>query len=473
MALKYLGKFIVGMALLATAGAAWSAGKGLPLQRTAPEKYLDWSRLPFPPDEFQQRRNLLLARLKLAGGGVFLAPSRPARSQGDTFRQLNDFLYFTGLELPDSILALDSDSSRTIVFVPAVDPRFTSSSRPNDFPGRPLLGDGELRKVAGLEFGDIADFENRLADWVQSSRALWMNAGRAASEVPTPGYVRTWSPEELFRLELSKAHPTAQIRNAFQLIARLRMVKSEREIEALRRSVAITVAGIEETARFVKPGVSERALEGELEAAFKRRGAQRLAFASIIKSGPNSLWPWRVLASHYDRRNRAMAAGELVIFDVGCERDYYTSDIGRTFPVSGRFSRDQRRLVEMVRGVSDAVLREIRPGRTLADLQRAAVSKTPAQERAFMQTALFFGHHIGLDVGDPSLDDEPLKPGMVFTVEPWYYNHQRGVAVFVEDDVLVTDSGVENLSSGLARTAADLERLMSPPASKRPSAGGR
>ena len=84
-----------------------------------------------------------------------------------------------------------------------------------------------------------------------------------------------------------------------------------------------------------------------MEAEFKRQGSQRLAFSSIIKSGPNSLWPWRILASHYDRRNRTMETGELVIFDVGCEYNYYSSDVGRTFPVSGKFSPKQREILEM------------------------------------------------------------------------------------------------------------------------------
>jgi Xaa-Pro aminopeptidase len=238
------------------------------------------------------------------------------------------------------------------------------------------------------------------------------------------------------------------------------MIKSPAELAVIRRAVRLTEQALRETARLVRPGVDERSLEGVLEAAYKRGGAQRLGFASIIKSGPNSLWPWRILAAHYDRRNREMQPGELVIFDIGCELDYYTSDIGRTFPVSGLFTAEQRRILDMEVAVADTMIREIRPGRTLAEIQKAAAAKIPDRERQYMATGTYFGHHIGLSSGDPSLFDVPLRPGMVITVEPWYYNHDRKLAVFTEDDILVTAGGAENLSAGLPRSPGELERLV-------------
>ena len=218
--------------------------------------------------------------------------------------------------------------------------------------------------------------------------------------------------------------------------------------------------GIRHAATFIEPGVDERRLEGELEASFKRNGSQRMAFASIIKSGPNSLWPWRILASHYNRRNRAMHAGDLVIFDVGAELNYYISDVGRTFPVSGTFTPRQREILTMEVAVSDAIIAAIRPGVTFADLQRAADAAIPAAHKPYMQTGLFFGHHLGLDTGDPNLPDAKLQPGMIFTVEPWYYNHEEGISVFTEDEVLVTTTGVEVLTASLPRTPNEIEALM-------------
>ncbi len=111
----------------------------------------------------------------------------------------------------------------------------------------------------------------------------------------------------------------------------------------------------------------------------------------------------------------------------------------------------------MVTAVSDAVIAAIRPGVTFADLKQAALAKIPENERAYMQAGGFFGHHIGLSSGDPALPEAPLEAGMIFTVEPWYYNHEEELAVFIEDVVLVTADGHENLTASLPRTAEALE----------------
>ena len=242
-------------------------------------------------------------------------------------------------------------------------------------------------------------------------------------------------------------------------MATLRMTKSVREIAMLREAARITSVAIARGASRVAAGADERTLTGAFIADCMALGAQRAAFAPIIKSGRNSLWPWRILGAHYDRRNRAMARGEMVIFDVGCEREHYVSDVGRTFPVSEHFSARQRDLVEMVRIVSDAVIAAARPGVTLAALQRVAVAAIPAAAKPYMQAPLYFGHHIGLDTSDPVLPDAVLNAGMVFTIEPWYYNHDESVAAFLEDEILITATGSENLTAALPRDADGLEHL--------------
>ena len=151
--------------------------------------------------------------------------------------------------------------------------------------------------------------------------------------------------------------------------------------------------------------------------------------------------------------------GELVVFDVGTELDYTVSEVGRTFPVSGRFTGKQKKRLEMVTSVSDAILAAVRPGVTLADLKEVALAKIPEEERAYMQAGGFYGHHIGLSSSEPALAEAPLEPGMIFTVEPWYYNHDEELAVFIEDVVLVTASGHENLTGSLPRTTEELELL--------------
>ena len=253
---------------------------------------------------------------------------------------------------------------------------------------------------------------------------------------------------------------TSVATSPFQAIARLRMVKSPAEVALMRKATDINVEGIIATAKKIAPGVDERFLEGVLEGNYKINGAQRLAFGSIIKSGPNSLWPWRILATHYDRRNRVMEAGELVILDVGCEFDQYVSDVGRTFPVSGEFTETQREILRMEVNIADQIISAIKPGITFADLKELSDDIIPETAKKYMQVGLHFGHHLGLSAGDPNLSTAPLEVGMVFTVEPWYYNHNTQISVFTEDVILVTKTGYEVLSHGLPRTPEDLELLM-------------
>ncbi len=427
-----------------------------------PESYLNWSFLPFPRKEFKSRRAKLMALLAAAGGGVFLTPSRHHFSDGFTFRQLDDFLYFTGLEVPDSVLAIDADRGETTLFVPENDPRFENPTRPNDFPGRPLRADRPLAEAAGLyACRSIDEHGGFLAEWQRSQRPVWINPGRGQSLTPLQSQpIHSWNPLDGFRFFLQSQYPNLNLHSTFESIARLRMIKSAAEQAVMRRACAITMESIRATAPLIRPGVDERTLEGILEAEFKKRGAQRLPFASIIKSGPNSLWPWRILAAHYDRRNRVMQDEELVVFDVGCEVDYYGSDMGRTFPVSGRFTPRQRDILAMQLEVLDGLIEAMRPGVTLAQAHTVTEKLIPRKAKPYMQVGLFFGHHIGLSPGDPSLADVPLAPGMIITVEPWYYNHAEPLATFNEDVILITEDGRENLTATLPRTAEGMAGMV-------------
>ena len=452
-----LRRFVSGVVTL------WLAVAGpLVAQRTPEQRYFDWTDQPFPAPEYSARRAALSAALRASGGGVFLSPAAAGVSEGFTFRQLDTFWYLTGLEVPDAVVAIDSDNGRATLYAPPRDARFESPSRQNDFPGRPLQADSALAVRSGLtDIRPSADLEAAVSGWVALGRTLRVDPGAAgplddgAAQVMQP-----LSPLRHFAAWLARVHPSATRISAYRDVALTRMVKSAAEIALMRRAARLGVDGIVHAATFVTDGIDERGLEAELEAFYKRGGAQRLPFASIIKSGPNAQWPWRILATHNDRRNRRMHNGELVIFDVGCELQGYVSDTGRTLPVSGRFSDTQRAILTMEVGVSDAIIAAMRPGVTLGDVQRVAERAIPADARPYMQTGSYFGHHLGLSSGDPSVDDAPLAPGMVITVEPWYYNHDLGISVFTEDVILITAGGRENLTGHVARTPAGLEALM-------------
>jgi Xaa-Pro aminopeptidase len=431
--------------------------------QTPEQRYGQWvRRLDFRPQEYLYRRSHMLRLLAESGGGLLLVPSSDGRTAGSTFRQLDDFWYFTGIEVPGSMLVLDADRNRSTLYLPETDYRFESPARPNDFPGRPLLDDYQLRSITGIEaYRNIADLESLIDGYARGSRTIRVNTGTpgpvSAPDIPLVGAL---DPTQTLLLKLRTDHQNAHVANAFEETARLRMVKTPAEIQRLRIAADVTTQAIRTAAARIRVGVDERSIQGAFEETCRALGSQRIPFTPIVKSGPNSLWPWRVLAAHYDRRNRPMESDELVILDVGCEIDGYVSDVGRTFPVTGRFTYEQHEKLMVSVTAADAIIAAVRPGVTFADLTRVAYEAIPDHEEPYMQTGSFFGHHIGLSPGDPALPDAPLEPGMVFTVEPWYYNHELGVAVFVEDVVLVTDDGAEVLTAALGRSPQELEAMI-------------
>jgi len=407
--------------------------------QTPEQSYFEWTSLPFSKEELAQRRNQFIDILQKQGKtGLVLIPAKDGFSYGETFRQLNDFYYFTGLELPNAILVLDLATESAIVYVPERDLRFENGSRRNDFPGRPLLFDQEIAIKSGLLLKSMEAFSTLLIAKAETETSILVNNGRqGAIAFLSDEYVSTPSPVQILLHALQSRHPRLKYENIYGSLALLRMIKSPSEIELMRKAVNITEKGIIAAAKTIKQGIDERYLEGVLEGNFKINGAHRLAFGSIIKSGPNSLWPWRILATHYNRRNRVLKNGDLVVFDVGCEYSHYVSDVGRTFPISGKFSNRQKEILTMEVGIADQIIDFIKPGITFHDIKQLTDRIIPADAKQYMQVGLFFGHHLGLSTGDPNLSTITLQPGMIFTVEPWYYNHDEQISVFTEDVILV------------------------------------
>ncbi len=164
---------------------AWPQDDATPAP-TPEQRFFDWTDLPFPKEVYAQRRGRLIHALRESAGGIYLAPARNGRSHGETFRQNNDFLYFTGLELPSAILAVDADRRRTTLFVPERDARFASVGRANDFPGRPLGDDPELRRRSGIpEIRPFRQFAQALAGWIEAQRPAPSSAITSASTSAT------------------------------------------------------------------------------------------------------------------------------------------------------------------------------------------------------------------------------------------------------------------------------------------------
>ncbi|MEM7414453.1 MAG: aminopeptidase P N-terminal domain-containing protein [Gemmatimonadota bacterium] len=179
--------FVVALALVPSGGEV--SAQTPDVEATPEQRYGDWvRRLDFRPQEYQYRRSNMMRLLKESGGGVFIAPSSDGTTHGSTFRQLEDFWYYTGLEVPNSILVLDAENDRSILFLPGSDYRFENPGRPNDFPGRPLLDDFQLRSIAGIEeYRDAVDFDRFLSQRVRSRTPIRVNGGRGGGS-PASSY---------------------------------------------------------------------------------------------------------------------------------------------------------------------------------------------------------------------------------------------------------------------------------------------
>jgi Xaa-Pro aminopeptidase len=245
------------------------------------------------------------------------------------------------------------------------------------------------------------------------------------------------------------------------ILGSLRLVKDSEELRRLREAARITMEAHREVWRMAEPGVTEYQAEAALEYVFRVHGAERVGFPSIVGSGPNSV------VLHYDESRRRMEAGDLVVVDIGAEFGYYTADITRTFPVSGRFSPRQRALYDLVLGAWEAGLAEIQPGATMREVNGAVQlflaenSGDLCGERSCAPYLIHgVAHWLGMDVHDVGGGGVRFSPGMVLTLEPGLYLPDESLGIRVEDDVLVTEDGHELLTQGLPRRAEEVEAIM-------------
>jgi Xaa-Pro aminopeptidase len=213
--------------------------------------------------------------------------------------------------------------------------------------------------------------------------------------------------------------------------------------------------------RVAVPGAWEYELEAAAEGTFRRLGAERVGYPSIVGTGHNST------VLHYDESRAQLQAGDVIVMDMAAEFGYYTADVTRTIPASGRFTPRQRAIYDLVLGAQQAALDSVRPGVTMAQLTQ--IARRHMRERsgdlcgARTCDAFFIhglGHWIGMDVHDVGGYGRPMVPGMVFTIEPGIYLPEEKLGVRIEDDVLVTATGFELLSRGVPRQAAEVEALM-------------
>jgi Xaa-Pro aminopeptidase len=269
----------------------------------------------------------------------------------------------------------------------------------------------------------------------------------------------------------------------------MQLIKQEEEIQLLRRANEIAALGVVEAIKAVRPGLYDHDINAVLEYVFTREGSVNPTFAPNVMSGPNAFLDLLPLWSDYDHLDRQMKTGEAVFIDVGAEASYYVSDIGRTAPVSGKFTAEQKKLYDIYLPCFLKVERSIRPGVTQHDLEKICAACARDQLRDLREGAVrkavegfvreveshpTLGHYQDLNVmGAGAGYDEPLEPGMVFAIEPVLYSKELNFAVFVEDVILVTADGYEVLSKGMPYTTEEIEKLMTQKSIIEVSAGRR
>jgi Xaa-Pro aminopeptidase len=395
------------------------------------------------------RRRGLLLRI---GRGAVLIPAAHERDlekdyvQDNDFRQWNTFFYFTELETQDAWLLMTArgpDSLETVLFLPPRDP---SQER---WTGLRLGADSTAARLSGIAtILPIDSLEQR----VFAARV------RGGGPIYVPLDEKTRDERRILDLTFGGS----DVRNLNPLADSMRAVKDADEIARLRTAVNISVAGHIAAMQAARPGMYEYELEAVLEDGFRRNGADRLGYPSIVGSGPNST------TLHYDVNRRRTQDGDLVVIDAAAEWGQYTADVTRTFPVNGKFTPRQKAIYDLVLGAQQAAFDSVRPGMTMRQLDGIArrylrehsgtlCGDKTCDDREYFNHGL--GHPIGMDVHDVGFGRR-FEPGTVITLEPGIYLVAENLGVRIEDDVLVTATGGEWLSAGAPRTTEAIERLM-------------
>jgi Xaa-Pro aminopeptidase len=413
---------------------------------------------PVPVDRLQARRSALLAKL---GNGVAIIPSARVRSiegdypQDSDYREHNDFFYLTGLEAPGAWLVLvarNSGRDQSTLYLPARDSIREKWTGPRLGPGAEasrLTGITDVRPADKAET-EISGLVLDIASPARAGAVYLSEQPRQDSESLRASLLRE-----------GRRNRPIKVENLDPVMARLRLVKDPDELSRLRRGIEITADALKESMRAARPGMWEYELEAIIEYTFRRNGAERVGFPSIVASGPNAV------TLHYDENRRQVQPGELVVEDVGAEFGYYSADVTRTVPSSGRFTPRQRALYDLVLGTQQAAIDSVRPGADLPALNR--IARTYMRDHSgdlcgadscvpYFTHGL--SHWLGMDVHDVGSFGARLEPGMVLTVEPGIYLSSEGLGIRIEDDVLVTSGGHEVLSRAAPRTAEEIEQIM-------------
>ena len=371
------------------------------------------------------------------------------------FRANSHVVYLTGLRRENMALLLlrRREEKKALLFIEEPKPKLER------WTGRRMTK-GQAKEISGIsEVFWTDELEAQL------SRQLTRNDWESAYFDCYRNSLRDPDSYNLARArEFAAACPGVRLRDAHPMLTRLRLVKDEGEIAAIREAAELTRAGLERVMARLAPGMAEYQAQAEFEYEIRRLGAEGTAFPTIAGSGANGC------LLHYEENEAVMREGQLLLMDLGAAKAGYRADVTRTFPVSGRYSARQREIYSAVLAANLAVREAARPGLTLKELngvcKRVLAEKLTAMgliereeelPRYYMHSV---SHHLGIDTHDAALDEARLAPGMVITDEPGLYIDEEETGVRIEDDLLITEEGCLCLTDGIPREAEAIEAFM-------------
>jgi len=431
--------------------------------------------MSFDPQLYALRRQEICERLKKEGGGVLLLPAAEEKQRNAdseyVFRQDSDFAYATGFDEPTGC-ALLFDDGRFVLFVRPRDPQREI------WTGTRAGVEGAVATYGATEAFPVNEVEAKLSGLIDRAPALWYRLGRD----------HAWDSRvvqalcDLRSRARAGTQAPSRIIDSGSLLHEMRLFKGPAEIMALRKAAEITAEAHLAAMRDGQPGRREHQVQAEIEYAFRRRGGSGPGYGTIVAAGNNGT------ILHYRAGGAELREGDLCLVDAGGEFDWYTADVTRTFPVSGSFTTAQREAYEVVLDAQLEGIAATKPGVTLEAVHDAVVKRLTAgmialgllqgsvEERvADMSFRKYYmhrtSHWLGMDVHDVGSyyaggKPRPLEPGMVFTVEPGLYipasdtsapEALRGFGIRIEDDLLVTSEGHENLTGAIPKTPEEVE----------------
>lgn len=408
---------------------------------------------------YQSRRKKLAEKLP-KNAILFIMSGKRTYSVGDEmypFSVERNFYYFTGIDRSDMMYVLVKVHGEVKEML--VIERFDEAMA--KWVGGKMLPE-EARKISGIEQIVMEDEKWDVLHRI-ISRQLNYKANLKVYADLTKQEANQVTPVHAFIGEFISKYPYATVKNAASIFTSLRIVKSESEVEKIKKAIEITHDAIKNMVSHARAGIGENELEAHFDFVLKCNNCKH-AFQTIIGSGKNAT------ILHYSENNQIAEDNSLVLCDLGAAYEYYNADITRTFPVNGKFTERQKQIYNIVLEANELVISNVKPGLTLRKLNDMVIA---FYEKKLLEIGLLdngkkvsdyywhsVSHMLGLETHDVQLSDYKLQSGNVFTVEPGLYLEEEAIGIRIEDDVLVTEDGCINLSKEIIKTVEEIEAFM-------------